>query len=415
VLRDGRPAARALVLSHTDQFDRLAATAPAAIPAAVVAGDPCYDRILASLPFRSRYRSALGVGERRLVYLSSTWSRESALGARFDLLRELLAELPRDTYCVATALHPNITHRHGRGQIRHWFGDCLRAGLVILPEIDGWRTGLIAADVVIGDNGSVTGYGAAIGRPTLLCAFPDVPETTPISELGRLAPRLPSSGPVLAHIESALAEHRPTRFAPLADRVSSLPGRSHQCLRDLFYRILDIPPPPSETPVAVLPAPVPRPPAPEFADVVISRVDTQTRTIRLSRHPAELQTTTGRSRLAGGHLCSTTDYPMRSLRERADVLLGRSADTAGDATTWLRHTLRDNPFCLIAAVVDDSGCRALTRSGQQIGLLTDDGPPDVLASLLYAWTEAGERLETLTPEVFVDIGRSRHRVIVSLD
>jgi len=106
---------------------------------------------------------------------------------------------------------------------------------------------------------------------------------------------------------------------------------------------------------------------------------------------------------------------MRSLRERADILLGRPADTAGDAGTWLRHTLRDNPFCLIAAVVDDSGCHALTRSGQRIGLRTDDGPADALASLLYAWIEAGEQLETLMPEVFLDIGRSRHRVIVSLD
>ncbi|MFI7325879.1 hypothetical protein ACIBQ3_14595 [Streptomyces rubiginosohelvolus] len=40
LLPDGVPVADALVLSHPEQFDRLAAACPEALPTAVLAGDP---------------------------------------------------------------------------------------------------------------------------------------------------------------------------------------------------------------------------------------------------------------------------------------------------------------------------------------------------------------------------------------
>jgi len=413
VLRDGKPAAQALVLSHSDQLKQLSLSAPAAVPAAVVAGDPCFDRILASLPFRDRYRDALGIGDRSLVYVSSTWSQDSALGTRFDLLRDLLAELPRDSYAIATALHPNITHRHGPGQVRRWFADCLRAGLIILSEIDDWRTGLIAADLVIGDNGSVTGYGAAIGRPTLLSAFPDVPDGTPIAELGRSAPRLPARGPVTGPIENALAEHDSQQFAAVADQVTSLPGQAHERLRDLFYEILSLTLPLTETPSVVLLAPTPPPHRSQTADRVTVHVDSGARLIQLVRRPAELQRDNAARYLpaAGGHLCCTTDYPMRTMRERADVLIGRTVDTNGDESAWLQKSLRDNPFCIVAATVDGGRCQALTRSGEFVTLSTD-GSADALPSLVYAWFETGRPMAALAPSITAEVGRSRHQITV---
>ncbi|AHH18343.1 hypothetical protein NONO_c35560 [Nocardia nova SH22a] len=412
VLRQGKPAARALVLSHDDQVAMLAAAAPAAVPAAVVAGDPCFDRIVASLPFRERYRAALGIADRILVYVSSTWSDESTLGARFDLLRSLLAELPRDSYVVATALHPNISHHHGPGLIRRWLADCMRSGLIILPEIDDWRSGLIAADLIIGDNGSVTGYGAAIGRPTLLCAFPDVPDGTPVSELGRLAGRLPATGPLRKCIDKAIADHRPRYFDSVTDLVTSAPGQAHDRLRALCYEILDLAPPPTETPARVLPAPTPHSTSAIFADEVTARSRLDTRLVQLVRRPAEIQRHGAwRPGLADGHLCSTIDYPMLSIRTRADVLIARSSDAGHDIWTTLLNILRDNPFCTIAAIVDGHRCRVAGRSGERVEMVTD-GPADVLPSAVYAWAGDGRTLASMAPGITVELATSRWRVRV---
>ncbi|WP_280236025.1 hypothetical protein [Nocardia cyriacigeorgica] len=373
-------------MSHTSQLDRLRASAPAAASAAFIAGDPCFDRIVASVQFRARYRRALGIGDRTLVYVSSTWSENSALGTRFGLVRELLAELPRDSYAVAIALHPNISHRHGPGQVRLWYADCLRSGLIILPEIDGWRTAMIAADVVIGDSGSVTGYAAAINRPTMITEFPAIPDGTPISELQRSAPRLPPHGPYLRHIEAARTEHTTERFAAVSALVTSEPGRSLQLLRSLFYRILELPPPDCEPPLSILPTPTVRAKPETFADYVTTTIDGAT--VRLVRRPAETQRTlAGRIGGIGGHMCCATDYPLRSLRENADVLVGLPADVDDDRAAWLAATLTDHPLCTIVAIADGDTCTARTRYGDTVTLT--GCPAAVSASALYAWIEAG--------------------------
>ncbi|MFJ7087522.1 hypothetical protein ACIQU8_30335 [Streptomyces griseus] len=133
LLSNGAPLADALVLSHPEQFDRLAAACPEALPTAVLAGDPCFDRMLSARPYRERFRRAFGVRRgQRLVLLNSTWSSQSLLGdgggdgdgegpgddVLPSLLPRLASELPADEYRVAAVLHPNIWHGHGPGQIR---------------------------------------------------------------------------------------------------------------------------------------------------------------------------------------------------------------------------------------------------------------------------------------------------------
>ena len=64
-------------------------------------------------------------------------------------------------------LHPYIWAAHGEWQIETWFKRELYAGLKIVPHEMGWEAAIIAADIVIGDYGSVTNYGASIGKPVL--------------------------------------------------------------------------------------------------------------------------------------------------------------------------------------------------------------------------------------------------------
>src|SRR2546429_2499481 len=58
--RDGRGLASALLLAHDGELEVLRRQCPEALPAAVIAGDPCFDRLGTSLPARDRDRDALG-------------------------------------------------------------------------------------------------------------------------------------------------------------------------------------------------------------------------------------------------------------------------------------------------------------------------------------------------------------------
>jgi hypothetical protein len=68
-------------------------------------------------------------------------------------------------------LHPHVWHGHSPHQIRSWLADCVRAGLILIPPLEGWRAALIAADIVVGDHGAVTCYAAALDKPVALAAF----------------------------------------------------------------------------------------------------------------------------------------------------------------------------------------------------------------------------------------------------
>src|SRR5215475_14579260 len=63
LLHKGRLIPSTLVLSHSEQRKRLARACPEALPAALIAGDPCFDRILLSRPLRETYRHAFGLAD----------------------------------------------------------------------------------------------------------------------------------------------------------------------------------------------------------------------------------------------------------------------------------------------------------------------------------------------------------------
>jgi hypothetical protein len=248
----------AILLAHENRLAQLRRSCPEAIPAVVVAGDPCHDRLVASLPLRGAYRRALGVrDDQKLILVTSTWGPGSLLGQVPGVLSELLTELPASRYRVAASLHPDAWYWHGPWQVRAWHADCVRSGLTLLPAAEGWRSALVAADLVIGDHGSATLYAASLGVPVLLAAFPrdEVPSGTHVDLLGRTAPRLRLNRPVLPQVEQAIASYRPERYAALRDQVTSVPGRAQQVIRQVFYWQLGLAEPPGIP--ATEPVPVP--------------------------------------------------------------------------------------------------------------------------------------------------------------
>ncbi|MEV6832288.1 hypothetical protein [Amycolatopsis sp. NPDC051102] len=261
LMREGRVRADAIVLVHDHERDLLAEVCPRALPAAVVAGDIALDRITASLPHRDRYRHALGAtGDQQVVVVTSTWSPRSAFGRHPDLFDRVLAALPGEGYRVVGALHPAIWSHHGHWQIRSWLAAALRAGLVLLPPEEGWRAALVAADHVIGDFGSVTGYGAAAGASILLAGNRGerLLNGTPAEVISRHAPRWRPGRPLVPQLRAA-TEARDAAGLPGLVRglMTSRPGEAGRILRSTLYRLLGIPEPAHAVPVAPVPLPKP--------------------------------------------------------------------------------------------------------------------------------------------------------------
>jgi len=241
LIRDGRVIVSALVLSHDNQLDILRRQCPEALPVAVVAGDPCYDRLAASLPRRADYRAALGVDDgRQLVVVTSTWGRRSLFGDRFDIVARLVHELPPDQFQVVGLFHPAVWFGHSRRQIMAWLSDYREAGLLVIePEAD-WRGVIVAADHVVGDHGSMLVYAASIGRPVLRTDSP-LEAVAEGSAQRAITPEVP-----------VLAADRPLpdQFAVAADGartgdavarlVTSRPGQADVLLREAMYRLLGL-------------------------------------------------------------------------------------------------------------------------------------------------------------------------------
>ncbi|WP_367128993.1 hypothetical protein [Saccharothrix sp. HUAS TT1] len=242
LVRDGRVVAAAIALSHRDELDALRESCPDAEPAAVVAGDICLDRMVASTPYREHYRRALGVAaDRRLVTVCSTWTPHSTFGAHIGLYRELLA-----TGCsVAAVLHPNVWSVHGARQVRAW----LPEGLLVIPPEEGWRAAVVAADVVVGDHGSCTQYAAALGKRVLV-----VPQPGGVLREGSLADLVYRLAPVIDPRRPSLDEA--AAVPGVAEAISSCPGRAGAILRRTMYRLMGLSEPARAVPVS--PVAVPR-------------------------------------------------------------------------------------------------------------------------------------------------------------
>lgn len=262
LMRDGRVRAEVIVLIHEAEREILAHSCPPALPHALVAGNITFDSMMAGVGQREQYRKALHVtGHQKLVVVSSTWTSASAFGRDPALFERILGELAPEEHRVVGLLHPNIWSHHGRRQVLAWLRDCLHAGLGLVPPQAGWQGALIAADLVIGDYGSVTGYAAGLGSPVLLAAEPDDAPLrgSPTEALLEAAPRWDRTRALLPQWEELAGAHTPDRYAELRARLTSRPGRAAAILRQAMYGVLGLPEPiwPARAPSAQLPTLIP--------------------------------------------------------------------------------------------------------------------------------------------------------------
>ncbi|MFI1189955.1 hypothetical protein [Streptomyces californicus] len=395
-----------LAISHPRQEDQLLSSHPKAAGRTLLVGDPCFDELLVSADRADAFRRALGVPERhRLVVLSSTWGRTSLLGQDPGLAARMLAALPYDEFRVAAIVHPNVWSGHGSWQIRTILRPALDAGLMLIPHIHAWRSALVAADLVVGDHGSVTLYGAALGKPVLLGAFGS--ETVPgtaAAALGRTAPRLDAHDDLHGQVASALAAQRPGLFAAVADGAFHQPGRALPRLRTVLYDLLGLPEPVSTAP----PERILADPVETGTQATAWTVTTTLRTadgpdsVTVRRHPAAVGREDGgpgEDEAAGRcrHLACDEREPDRRLLESASVLL-RDAPvrSAAAGAAWIAEALGRLPGCRIAAVsLAPGGTLVGLRDGRVVEAAVT-GPvqgPALPASVVYALLRAAAPLD----------------------
>ncbi|WP_323376267.1 hypothetical protein [Streptomyces sp. RB17] len=397
-----------LAVSHPDQERQLLAAHPKTAGRTLLLGDPCYDELLAARARRDAYRRALGVAEGlRLVVISSTWGPTSLLGRHPDLPVRLLGALPHDAYRVAAVVHPNVWAAHGAWQIRALQASALDAGLLVMPPVHAWRPALVAADVVIGDHGSVTLYGAALGHPVLLGAFgADAVPGTAAHDLADVTPRLDPGGDLAAQVEDAVRDHAPERYARMTRRAFADSGRASARLRAAVYELLDLPEPVSAPPPDLL-LPVPEQAAGSVTSWLVVTEAAEAPAgpvVSVRRYPAD-----ARAYAHGGpaaeeeglaaapyrfaHLACSDAERDRRLLESASVI--ERADRAGsvpEALRWIRDTLARLPGGLLAACAVRGGGHLVGLRDGRVVEAAVTGPatsPGLAAAIVYARLRQG--------------------------
>jgi hypothetical protein len=376
VLRGGQVR---MLVTHPSQQRQLAELDPATVGRTVPGGDTSFDLLTTSAPLRARYRSALGLDDRRrLVLVSSTWGGQSLLGTDPGLLTALVRELPVDEYRVALVAHPNVWTWEGGWELRRVIDNALRGGLLLVDPAMGWHATMVASDLVIGDHGSLSMYAATTGVPLRLAAFGDeVVPATVMADLGRKATRLDRHRDLRAQVEQAIGD-RHAALVP-ADTVFAAPGQALRLLRTWCYDALGLPEPAWAQESAI--AEDPTQALPDLHSLhVVGSVSGGAVTLRRYPFVVTPHVTPDEVRHVG------VDNRERDVRRFADAAtIVRTVGPSDEAARWLGETLDAFPGCRMAGHITSTGCQVRLRDGRGVMLtappqLRDTG---LLTSALY--------------------------------
>ncbi|MFD5702303.1 hypothetical protein [Streptomyces lasiicapitis] len=392
-----------LAVSHPDQERQLATAHPKSAGRTLLVGDPCLDELLVSEDRRVDYRHALGVGNnQRLVMVSSTWGPTSLIARTPELPARLLGQLPWDTHRVGLILHPNVWSAHGAWHMRTLQAAALDAGLLLMPPAYDWRPALVAADAVIGDHGSVTLYGAALGRPVGLAAHGSeaVPGTAS-ADLARIAPRLDPDDGLLAQVDDLMQAHagRHDQYTDVTARAFDVPGAALARLREAVYDLLCLSLPPTDAPRPHILATPANPASPVTSWIVSTRLCAEAAspgrlTIDVSRFPSSVAREQPETERSFWHLAvKPAEERDRRLTEGASILLGSTpAPDLAAARRWARGTLTRWPGSVLAATEVSSGmCVVNLRGANAVEVSSTDAPgadPALAAAVVYACLRA---------------------------
>lgn len=377
-----------IFLSHEEQIGRLASACPMAVDRAVVIGDPTLDTIENNRVRREWIRRWLGVQERQqLVLISSTWGENCAEATEPEVASKLLAQLPSDEYRVAMVLHHNVWRKYGELAIKTRFRNALDAGLLLIPGHAGWRGALAAADLVVGDHGSVSVYAAALGIRFLAVGGnrAEADPRSPNFALFDVRIPLDLAGDVRTQVETGVPPANVSAAQEIADHIIGNRGRARQTLWKALYGMLDLAPQSERLRDHPVPDPVPLPTPGISAYRMTAGLYEATATtgrIVLERYPAAV----GQHRwFEGGDdsfLVISDEVVDRHFRQQAEIVVRETPQPRSAAMHWTNSPHHRACMVMAAATAGGSIVRLFAGAGW---LFEVNATPLIAAAAVYAW------------------------------
>jgi hypothetical protein len=288
-----------------------------------------------------------------------------------------------DEYRVAQLLHPNIWQEESAYGIRLSLRDELDSRLLLIPDQTCWEAVVLAADVIIGDHGSASVYGAALDTPFLLGADgrAELTSWSPTAELCATAVRLDPAAPLEPQLDRAITHHDPAVLRPALSRMFANDGEARDTVCDTIYEVMGRRRPgtkPRQRPLD-LPRPLGGDPVTAFA-VVADLIESRPAggTVAVRRYPGAVTDLSGRDGLIPVITAPEVDPDRRS-----DAEIVVSDEVLTDPRAWFDQVRRTSLGAkLVAARVPD-GCVLLFDDGTV--LRTSDEDVFATAIAAYAW------------------------------
>lgn len=390
LVHDGRLIPDLICLSHGGQLRRLLKEVPEAEAHVLIVGDPVMDQIRASQDRRNHYRRLLGVeAHQRLVVVSTTWGIHSTIGVAPNLLHRLVAALPSDSYRVALVRHWNLEKAHSEFGVTKFLSEAQIRGLIVIPPVGGWQAGLIAGDIILGDHGSVTVFGAGLDKPVLLVSDggPEVDPESANAELWEHVVPLAVHGDLRSQIEMALRQHTSGRLRVWVDHILGNPGHAWHDLSGALHRLLGLGDRPIPRMRQVDEPPRFEPPQDRSHWVTAKVVadSGNTGSVELERYPDVL----GTPPAVGGDPFLVADVqgdcdPI--LLSNAEIICNSEILSEQDGRVWMSETMSRYHNAVSAFRLQD-GCVVRFHDGTV--LRSEHLDTTVAAAALYAWRVAG--------------------------
>ncbi|GLW69862.1 hypothetical protein Kpho02_21610 [Kitasatospora phosalacinea] len=284
-----------------------------------------------------------------------------------------MAELPADEYRLTLVLHLNVWSGHRAWQVQVAQRAALAAGVLLIDPAEGWQQALTASDVVIGDHGSTTLHGTALGKPVLLEAFGEAAVPGAAGHpLHRSVPLLDRSAPMRPQIDEVLSEHRPQLLATVTGRASTEQEPAFPRLRHLLYQLLELDPPPGPSGRPRIFPPVPGddagPATSFYVETVLTASDAPSFRVSVRRYPAPVSEPGEESDSVLRHLASGAEEPDTHLTDSASVLLCRRPSASSDATHRRIAELRVHYTALLVVVPLPDGVLVDLRNGPRFAV-----------------------------------------------
>lgn len=372
----------------------------------IVIGDMVLDKLMAHADLKPYFQQDLKIGDRKLVVVSSTWGRQSTFATQRQIITRLVADLPADEYAVALVLHPNIWWGESRFEIKVHLRDALDSGLLLIDHTT-WQGAIIAADLVVGDHGSVTGYAVGMGRPVLVAAdgSAELDDNSPLSSLHAALPHISGEKPLREQVERALNEHHPEAWKPYTDMLFELPGEGLAAAANALRGLMGLPPlAGSPRPRdAEAPGVIAGKPARSHRVVVTTSDDIE----HVERFPSFIKRAAD---LADPMLVVSAREVDPVTRDGADVVVRAEPLPDGRAMQWMSAELaRPSTNASLVAATTESGRVLLRfRNGQNV---TARGDP-FLVAVVALHRRRTHGIPLACGEFVVSTGCETHRVTV---